>query len=296
MADKGKGTPVIVVKKGGGHGGHHGGAWKVAYADFVTAMMAFFLVMWIVGQSKAVKQNVSSYFQDPVAHAAKAAAGILDGGEGVMKASGPAIVGEGQPPAEAAAKAALAKAGQEILDALTDVPGLKEVQDQIEVEITNEGLRIQLMESGLSTFFDSGSAKLSGAGVNMVSTIARVIAPLKMDVAVEGHTDSQPFDRGGYTNWELSADRANAARRVLEQHGVEPKHVVEIRGYADTRPRVPENSADPRNRRISIIVFSKLHGQVPTQAVEPKALEGKSAGTSGRVGAGQGNPEHSAHQ
>jgi chemotaxis protein MotB len=108
----------------------------------------------------------------------------------------------------------------------------------------------------------------------MVSTIAGIIGPLHMNVAVEGHTDSHAFvGRGGYTNWELSADRANSARRLLQEHGVEPRRVVEIRGYADSKPRFPENPADPRNRRISIIVFSRLHGQAA--AVEAGTLAPK---------------------
>ncbi|MBI5014525.1 MAG: OmpA family protein [Deltaproteobacteria bacterium] len=260
MADKGKQGPVIVIKKGGGHGGHHGGAWKVAYADFVTAMMAFFLVMWIVGQSKAVKQHVQGYFQDPVAYKAKVAAGIFDGGQGMLS-TGPAVQGQIAPIQEQQVRAALEKAGQEILDSLSEVPGLKDISSQIEVEVTAEGLRIQLMEAGLSTFFDLGSATLSPSGIKTLATIAHTIAPLDMDVAVEGHTDSHAYSgRGGYTNWELSADRANAARRVLEENGVSARHVREIRGYADTRLRYPGSPEDPRNRRISIIVINRFHG------------------------------------
>ena len=273
MADKGKQGPILVIRKKGGHGGHHGGAWKVAYADFVTAMMAFFMVMWIVGQSKAVKRNVASYFADPAAHAAKAAAGVLDGGEGVLKGSGPSVIEGQSPPAqEQAARAALARAGQEILEALVEIPGLKEMSQQVEVELTNEGLRIQLMEAGESTFFDLGSSKLSRNGVETVSAIARVIAPLNMDIAMEGHTDSRPFGGArGYTNWELSADRANSARRLLEENGVAAGRIAEIRGYADTRLRFPESPGDPRNRRISIIVFGRFHTETakPPDAIPP---------------------------
>jgi chemotaxis protein MotB len=264
MADKGKQAPVIVVKKGGGHAGHHGGAWKVAYADFVTAMMAFFLVMWIVGQSKATKQHVQGYFQDPVGYKAKVAAGIFDGGQGMLN-TGAAVQGQIAPIQEQQVRAALEKAGQEILDSLGEVPGLKDISSQIEVEVTAEGLRIQLMEAGSSTFFDLGSATLSASGVKTLSTIARTIAPLDMDVAVEGHTDSHPYSgRNGYTNWELSADRANAARRVLEEGRVAARHIREIRGYADTRLRYPGNPEDPRNRRISIIVINRFHGGAAT--------------------------------
>ena len=161
---------------------------------------------------------------------------------------------------ERAARAALARAGQEILEALIEIPGLRQISDQVDVELTSEGLRIQLMEKGDSTFFDLGSAKLSPNGIKTVSAIARIIAPLDMDVAVEGHTDARPFPGGaGYTNWELSADRANSARRLLLENGLSPKHITEIRGYAATRLRFPEAPDDPRNRRISIIVFGRFH-------------------------------------
>jgi chemotaxis protein MotB len=270
MAEKGKQAPsIIIVKKKGGHGGHHGGAWKVAYADFVTAMMAFFLVMWLVAQSTKVKENIAQYFTDPAAYNQKVKAGLLEGGVGVLDSSGSQFVvikeaDQGSGSGEGGdVNAALEQAGREVLTAMTEVPDLQQLANQIDVEITKEGLRIQLLESADSSFFDSGSANLSPSGLKAVQAIASVVRNLNMDMAVEGHTDSRPFgaDRGNYTNWELSADRANAARRVLEAGGVSSKHVVEVRGYGATHPKYPENPEDSRNRRVSIIVFNRIYAQ-----------------------------------
>jgi len=255
MKGREPGAPVIVVKKKGGHGGHHGGAWKVAYADFVTAMMAFFMVMWIIGQSQKVKQNVAGYFSDPVGFQTKTAAGILDGGAGVTKDASPSQPAEPAPDPEAAIRAALTKAAEEILRVVSSIPGLQDLMGQIDVEVTSEGLRINLTDAGEKTFFDVGSAKLSPNGAKILSAIANVIAPLGMKMSVEGHTDARPYvGRTGYTNWELSADRANAARRILELAGVSPEQITAIRGYADRLLRYPQDPLDPRNRRVSIIV------------------------------------------
>lgn len=278
-ADK---APIIIVKKKGGHGGHHGGAWKVAYADFVTAMMAFFLVMWLVAQSEKVKQNVAKYFEDPADYAAKVKAGLLEGGQGIMENKEPKISvldqkGGGPWPEEDESQIQnmLEKAGKEIADAIEKQANLKEISKNVEIEITNEGLRIQLIEAGDSAFFDSGSAHLTAKGAEAMAAIAKIVGNLNMDIAVEGHTDSRPFNKNGYTNWELSADRANAARRLLETSGVNPGRIKEVRGYADTRPRYP-NAADPRNRRVSIIVFNKVFMQKMAKGVsEPKLINRK---------------------
>lgn len=275
-------TPIIIVKKKGGHGGHHGGAWKVAYADFVTAMMAFFLVMWLVAQSEKVKQNVAKYFEDPADYAAKVKAGLLEGGQGIMenKESKISVLdqkGGGPWPEEEESQIQnlLEKAGKEIAEAIEKQANLKEISKNVEIEITNEGLRIQLIEAGDSAFFDSGSAHLTQKGVEAMAAIAKIVGNLNMDLAVEGHTDSRPFNKNGYTNWELSADRANAARRLLESSGVNPSHIKEVRGYADTRPRYPA-ATDPRNRRVSIIVFNKVFMQKMMKGVsEPRLINRK---------------------
>jgi chemotaxis protein MotB len=169
----------------------------------------------------------------------------------------------------------LEKAGKEIADAIEKKPELKEISKNIEIEITNEGLRIQLIEAGDTAFFDSGSAHLTPKGVEAVAAIAKVVGNLNMDLAVEGHTDSHPLNKNGYTNWELSADRANSARRLLETSGVMPAHIKEVRGYADTKPRYP-NAGDPKNRRVSIIVFNKVFRAKMMKGVsEPKLISRK---------------------
>ena len=240
--------PVIIIKKKGHHRhGHHGGAWKVAYADFVTAMMAFFLVMWLVGQGPAVKSGVAAYFRDP---------GAFDGGKGVL----PGVEGSAavQPEAlsTAEATAALEKAAEQLRDALASLPEFAAISDRIEVAVTDEGLRIELREAPDDGFFASGSAAMKPQTVELLRVIGAELGRLSNGVAVEGHTDSRPYATigGAYTNWELSADRANAARRVLMESGLRPAQVEAVRGYSDTRLRTTDDPLDPSNRRISIIV------------------------------------------
>ena len=250
--------PIIVIKKKGhGHGGHHGGAWKVAYADFVTAMMAFFLVMWIVGQSKATKAAVAGYFRDPVAFDASGG-----GGNGVLPGAQAGATGGGQSGAQPiaptdveAANAALQKAAAHLKEALAKTPHFEKLKDRVDIQITEEGLRIELREAPNDGFFDSGSAVAKPETVTLIAVIAEELTQLQNTIAVEGHTDSRPYAANGgrYTNWELSADRANTARRILEEHGIMDKRIDAVRGYADTRPRV-DDPGDPGNRRISIVV------------------------------------------
>lgn len=247
----GKAQPVIIVKKKkGGHGGHHGGAWKVAYADFVTAMMAFFLVMWLVNQSQDVKASVGGYFRDPGVFDSQGGQGVLPGGRGVDPAAsnGPATDVE-------SARQVLEHAAEEIRVRLAEVPTLESLRDQIELSVTPEGLRIDLVDADESSFFDSGSAALRGVGGEILAVIAQVLAQLPNDVVLEGYTDSRPYSRAdGYTNWELSADRANAARRVLQAGGLPTEHVAGVIGHADRVLRLPSQPFDARNRRVSILV------------------------------------------
>jgi chemotaxis protein MotB len=260
-------APVIIIKKKkGGHGGHHGGAWKVAYADFVTAMMAFFLVMWLVNQSPQVKNSVQAYFQDP---------GVFEYEHGRSPiASGAGLVGSGtgsQGNDVASATAALERAAGRIKEQLKAIPGFENLESQIDVKVTAEGLRIELQEGGKSTFFDSGSAHVKAETRAVLGVIGRELAALPQSLAIEGHTDAAPFGRDRtYTNWELSADRANAARRIMEESGLPPTHVKAIRGFADTVLRTPGEPFNPRNRRVSIVVQndaamrpSKVSGTAP---------------------------------
>jgi chemotaxis protein MotB len=241
---------IIIKKKVTEYEDHHGGAWKVAYADFVTAMMAFFLVMWLISQGPDVKESVAAYFADPIGFNQKAAAG-----SGMMTGS-PSLTMEA-PPEDGDVQAQLRTKAREIQQELEKLDDFKDIEKLVVITVGPEGLRIQLQEADDATFFALGSAKLSERGVKALKVIGKVIAPLNYSLVLEGHTDSKPYPgHSGYTNWELSADRANAARRVLEEAGVSPKLLKSIRGYADTRLRFPDNPLEPRNRRIEILVLN----------------------------------------
>jgi chemotaxis protein MotB len=240
--------PVIIIKKKGGHGhGHHGGAWKVAYADFVTAMMAFFLVMWLVGQAPEVKAGVAGYFRDP---------GAFDGGKGVLPGVEGSAAVEPEPPSAEEATKALEQAAEQLKEAVSSLPQFAAISDRIDFTVTEEGLKIELREAPDDGFFASGSAEMKPQTVEILRVIGSELGKLSNHVAVEGHTDSRPYSAsaGAYTNWELSADRANAARRVMVGSGLKDRQLEAVRGYADTRLRTQEDPLNPGNRRISIIV------------------------------------------
>jgi chemotaxis protein MotB len=253
--------PVVIkkVKKVIG-GGHHGGAWKVAYADFVTAMMAFFLVMWLVAQSPEVKANVAGYFRDPGVFEHERSTGMLAGGTPGMEPGRPpeAVDRTPDPAAMLRERQELTSAAERIRQELLKQPDIATLRDQIEFTITAEGLRIELVEQAGSSFFDSGSAVLRGESVRILTVIAVELGKLANDLVVEGHTDRRPYLHGiTYGNWELSADRANAARRDMEAAGLRPGQVRTVRGFADTELHRKDDPLDPRNRRVSIVVRSQ---------------------------------------
>ncbi|HEY7789647.1 MAG TPA: OmpA family protein, partial [Vicinamibacterales bacterium] len=166
---------------------------------------------------------------------------------------------------------ALEKAGERIREALARLPELKDLKDQIEIQMTREGLRIQLIDSSKMGFFDTGSDVLNAEGVKILTAIAHELGPLPNGIVVEGYTDSRQYSKGDtFTNWDLSADRANAARRVMERQGVRPVQIQEVRGYADTEPRIPNDPLDPRNRRVSILV-RYVGAEPPTATAGPGA-------------------------
>lgn len=278
----GKGETIIIKKKKrGGHGGHHGGAWKVAYADFVTAMMAFFLVMWIISQSRSVKAAVAGYFREPGIFDQQKSNGVIPGGEMSLapnqarKEPAPDKLIEEQ-------KKILEKAAQRIKGLLAQSPELKGLQKQIEFQVTEEGLRIELLEGEKPTFFASGSAQLAPGTDHVLSLIAAELGKLPNHVLIEGHTDSQPYaSTNGYSNWELSADRANAARRTMEKNGLRAKQMTGIRGFADTSLRVVGKPLDPRNRRVSVVVKNILKESDLSSALLGAAEAGAGASASG---------------
>jgi chemotaxis protein MotB len=244
-----KGQPIVIVKKRQHHAGHHGGAWKVAYADFVTAMMAFFLVMWLVNQSKPVKAAIGGYFRDPgVFETSTGGNGVLPGGTAASQETSKASESESE-------QKTLERAVTRIRERLEQVPEFKTLSKQIEFTVTPDGLRIDLLEADKSSFFDSGSAVMRAETERILVVIARELGALSETVIIEGHTDSRPYatsDR--YSNWELSADRANAARRVMERGGLKPSQVSGVRGLADRELKVPDEPLNSRNRRVSILV------------------------------------------
>jgi len=289
-----KNAPVIIVKKQRGHAhGHHGGAWKVAYADFVTAMMAFFLVLWIVGQSKAVKAGVAGYFRNPGVLENERSNGILPGGnEGVSENATPKLdstTGDGKKDAAASddERAMLERKAEMLRKMLAATPEFRDLQKQIEIQVTKEGLRIELIESSDSLFFDTGSASLKAETVRLLGAIAKELSSLKNSVIIEGHSDSRRYSTSGvYTNWELSADRANAARRAMEENGLHAGQVSEVRGYADQRLRVKDNPLDAQNRRVSIIVANTKPANAGDDAAPPPgsaAAPPRAGGAAGRT-------------
>jgi chemotaxis protein MotB len=255
--------PIIIKKRKGGHGGHHGGAWKVAYADFVTAMMAFFLVMWIVGLSDEIKQNVAAYFRDPIGFSEGGRSnGVLNGGEGPFenKESGKSIIKDlSRGEKEAEVWESLKKVSQKISEKLETTQAFAKLRDQIEIELTADGLRVQLIEATKDkSFFASGSAVMRAEGKSILTAISSELAKLPYQVVIEGHTDNLTFgEDSDYTNWELSADRANCARRVMLAAGMAPERIKEIRGFAANQPRFLEDPSNPANRRVAIIVLNE---------------------------------------
>jgi len=284
MAENEEQQPIIVIKKKGGHGGHHGGAWKVAYADFVTAMMAFFLVMWIVAQSQSIKDAVSGYFNDPSGYGKKAAAGAMLKGSQSMLKGGQSVLKNGPPPPKTPeqAREILKQASEHIKEALNSMMGFAAMKNLVEIELTPEGLKIQLMEAmkskeDSSYFFGSGSAVLSPWGEEILTLIAKELGKLDNKIVIEGHTDSRQFvSQTKYTNWELSADRANSARKLMEDNGLRPHQIWEIRGYADRQPRFKDHPEDARNRRIAIIVLTN-DGQVKLDGSDLNSISNSAA-------------------
>jgi len=234
-----KARPIIILKKKGGHGGHHGGAWKVAYADFVTAMMSLFIVLWLLSSSKKVQEAVGGYFKDPTGTTSKKIGSTMEGaGENFV------LTKDNMPQLKT-----------QLEQRIREMTDFEKLKSHIEMTVTSEGLRIELMESPSGTLFDSGSPKLNDDGRELLSTLAQELGKLPNKVSIEGHTDSKPYaTSGAYSNWELSTDRANSARRLMQASGLGSNQVIQVRGFADQRLRKSDNPLDASNRRISLIV------------------------------------------
>jgi chemotaxis protein MotB len=271
-------APTIVVKrkkKGHGHG-HHGGAWKIAYADFVTAMMAFFLLMWLLGStSKYDKEGIEQYFNTPLSAlfgdqggAAHHTSVVNGGGESISSARpGEANKTQSQPTPPTPQRVSQQQQDMQRLQLLKQklsaliemTPALKAFKDQIRIAITTEGLRIEIVDSLKRPMFASGSFKMEGYATTILTNIGSTLNDVNNRVSIAGHTDAVPYSGGqtGYSNWELSSERANAARRALVAGGMNEGKILQVRGLADVLPLNKDVVDEPTNRRISILVLNK---------------------------------------
>jgi chemotaxis protein MotB len=255
-------SPIIVRKVVKHHAGHHGGAWKVAYADFVTAMMALFIVLWLMNSDDETKKAISGYFKDPT-------------GSGKEIGSGAAGSGDNLTVQQRDMSNLRAKIDS-VMKSLPELTG--NMQKQVQMTVTGEGLRIDLMETETGLFFETGNALPTAGGKGLLAALAAELQKMPNKVLVEGHTDSRPFaGSGSYSNWELSVDRANAARRALEAAGLPAGRIKQVRGFADQRLHLPDEPANPSNRRVSVVVQyanepikpskeTKGHGESPHPA------------------------------
>ena len=265
MSAKGS-APIIIVKKhAGDHDDAHGGAWKVAYADFVTAMMALFIVLWLLSASEKVQKAVGGYFLDPT---------------GKGKQTGTTSAGSGE--VITLRRQDLPQLKEKLEEALKQVPAFEHMAKQVKITLTTEGLRIDLIETEHGMFFENGNPKPTAAGSDLLKVLASELTKLPNKIAIEGHTDATPFGREDYSNWELSADRANAARRILMEQGLDDSRISQVRGFADQRLLKKDDPTDPSNRRISIIVRNAGLDQQEEAAQDPLATapaggEGKAA-------------------
>jgi chemotaxis protein MotB len=260
--------PIIIIRrKKVVHGGHHGGAWKVAYADFVTAMMALFIVLWLLSSSEQVQKAVGGYFTDPKGKAREMGNGMRGSGSDSLPIH----------------KDDMNKLKEKLEQAVKETTSLEKLKKNIVITVTAEGLRVELIEDENGTFFESGSPLPTVYGKDMLGTLAVEIGKLPNKVTMEGHTDSKPFNgRPDYSNWELSSDRANAARRWMHDHGMWEGQVTQVRGFADQNPRDAATPEDPSNRRVTLIIqYQKPPDQLQKQpAVQPAKPAPKAAARS----------------
>ncbi|MES1987216.1 MAG: flagellar motor protein MotB [Pseudomonadota bacterium] len=272
--------PIIVkkIKKGGG--GHHGGAWKIAYADFVTAMMAFFLLMWLLGStSKEQKAGISEYFRTPLKQVLMgpsmgASDTIIKGGGGkdftkksgqVKKVEGPdgkktAVDAEDAKKAlEQAEKVKLEELKKKIEKAIDDSPNLSKFKNQLLLDITSDGLRVQIVDEQNRAMFNSSKAEMQPYAKQILQELGKTLNDVPNKISLSGHTDATPYPTGekAYSNWELSSDRANASRRELVAGGMDETKLLRVVGLSSAALFDKENPFNATNRRISIIIMNK---------------------------------------
>ncbi len=251
MSSMGNDLPPRIVKKIKKNGGHHGGAWKVAYADFVTAMMALFIVLWVMSQSEKVRELVANYFKNPIGLSSKGKDILAGDNKNMIKIDNNSIQDE-----RAREMEMLKEMGDKLLGEISANPAFKNISSQVKIEFVKEGLRIEIIDSSKDLFFEIGTAKLTQEAFMLLQKIGNELSTLPNKIIIEGHTDSRQYNNGpdGYTNFELSADRANAARRALTSNLLPDKQIDQVRGYADRKLRDKSDPFNFVNRRISIIV------------------------------------------
>ena len=327
MADE---RPIIIKRVKKVAGGHHGGAWKVAYADFVTAMMAFFLLLWLLNAvTEEQKKGIANYFRPTIAVQNTSATFTILAGqaqpmddmvggasvesetddpeEAAVTQPEPAVgdnekppteegpepdPGKGEKPVDLAEAQATVAANEKkqfeqiktaIQNAIQDTPDLKELEKNLQIDQTEDGIRIQLLDREKISMFPSGSSVMNPRSQELLAKVAEVVKSLPNKIEISGHTDAKPYPGGReYTNWELSADRANASRRVLVAAGINPERLQKIEGRADTDPFVTNDPFDPQNRRISIVLLRQPPpvptggdgAALPTPEPSPAAITG----------------------
>jgi len=252
---------IIIRRKKVSHSAHHGGAWKVAYADFVTAMMALFIVLWLLSSSEQVQKAVGGYFTDPKGHGKEIGNGLRGAGSESL----------------AIHKDDMKKLKEKLEQAVKDTGSLEKIKDHIVITVTGEGLRVEMIEDDKGMFFESGSPVPTAYGKELLQILAEEIGKLPNKITMEGHTDAKPFlGRSDYSNWELSTDRANAARRWMQLHGVREDQVTQVRGFADQSLREPTKPEDASNRRVTLIIqYQKQEAGAAAAAATANAAAAK---------------------
>jgi chemotaxis protein MotB len=277
----GGGRVIIIKKKGKGHGGHHGGAWKVAYADFVTAMMAFFMVMWLLAQTdQQTRQQLSEYFRTGVFSGAPS---VLNGGSGIQNKAYFDVVGQSSIQPESATFERVAAAVRAAIQReYNEDPRLQAMTKQLKVSVTEEGLLIQILDgAGDDLLFDRSSSELKPRLDELLSLIAPILGRLDNKIQIHGHTDAKPFPTGSNrSNWQLSFERADAARLVLEKNGLKKGQVGGVFAHGSSALYNPKEPYAPENRRLAILAVRRGMETYAAQGVSAKPPAPKAVPTS----------------
>ena len=322
--------PIIIIKRSAGHDDEHGGAWKIAYADFVTAMMAFFLVMWLLSSvSDKQRRGIAQYFSAASIMDLRNGSGLLDGSRSALNGADSQMVpmnttkqdtppgdddpaqvvhsapvdtdNEGMAPAAGQTsgpstgsganndrvEAQRLDAARAELERMTQAGELKQLASNISVQMTPEGLRVQIFDRDGEPMFLPGAAEPNRRLITILDALMPVLNGVKNGVIITGHTDAQPLDKNGYSNWELSADRANATRRYLEGHGMDGARFFKVEGRSSADPLLPQSPADPRNRRIALTL---LRADAAAQMQSPAPAAGSQTTSSSAASTKESHP------